>query len=236
VTPSYDTSKAIASADQFNASEFLQAIATTTEATTTDPTPDSPSKRISQSIFANVAYLEQNGSIDDNAKQAIVDNAIDQIQDSFSFKQYDVAGLKVISNENDSTLRAYGSQFASHQVSMILTMQKRVGEIENDISVMADIYAKEAENLYELQVPAALVDTHMQIVNDFSRSAAAFRAIANEKKDPLQVPIAMSVYQTANEQSASLMTKIATYLRANGIIYSKSEAGAYWNAFLSQDQ
>lgn len=205
--------------------------ASTTATTGTDSEPATLSEGIARSLFANTVYLSNNDQMTDENKNALVSDFVNQIANSFSFKEYPANGLSYTSAQDPETIKAYASKFATLQVGMILQMQINVSAIQNDISVMAKIYEKEADDLYRLKVPQEIADTHLQVINNFSKAAAAFRAIVNQKTDPLQVPIAISVYQAAAAEQDTLMLQIAQFIKANGIIFSKDEIGGYWNAF-----
>lgn len=234
ITPTFDTPKIAGGKGpqgNINATAFLQSIATSSAATTTDNTPASPSRDVARSLFANTTYMENSNALDDTSKAALVQNAINQLQSSFAFKQYDATGLKYISNENQLTVKKYASDFATLQIGMILVMQTNVSKIESDLSVLAGIYAEQAKALYELKVPKDLAETHLEIVNNFSKSAAAFYAFQNHKSDPLVVPLAMRSYQEAAAEQDLLLKQVAQFIASNGIIFASDEAGGYWNAF-----
>ncbi|MES2059505.1 MAG: hypothetical protein V4438_00575 [Patescibacteria group bacterium] len=233
VSPAYsapDITKINAIKNGINGTEFLQSYATSSAATSTDNTPATLSRDIARSLFANTAYLDSSNSLDDASKEALVQNAINQIQNSFTYKEYSAEGLRYIDNADKDAIKAYASKFATLQIGMLLIMQNNVSKIETDLGVLGKIYAQEAEALYELKVPRDLAAAHLEIVNNFSRSAAAFAAFAN-KNDPLAIPLAMKAYQTAAAEQESLLGQIAQFIKSNDIIFTSNEAGGYWNAF-----
>lgn len=232
IIPSYSAPDvAKAPEDSIDGTAFLQSFATSSAATSTDKTPATPSREIARALFANTAYIENSNQLDDTSKAALVQNAVNQIQNAFKYKQYDLVGLGVISNENDLTIRAYAKSFAEQQIGMIYLMQSNVAKIETDLSILADIYAQQADALYAIKAPKVLAETHLQIVNNFSKSAAAFYAFQGHKDDPLIVPIAMREYQVASAEQEVLLKQVAQFISSNGIIFASDEVGAYWNAF-----
>jgi len=196
--------------------------------------PETLSEGIARSLFANTVYLSNSDQMTNENKDALVFDFVTQIANSFTYKEYTADGLSYTSLQDTETVKTYASQFATLQLGMIIQMQNNVSAIQNDIGVMAKIYEKEADDLYRIKVPEEIADVHLQIINNFSKAAAAFRAIVNQKTDPLQVPIAISVYQAAATEMDALMAQVAQFIRANGIIFSKNEIGGYWNAFNTQ--
>lgn len=201
-----------------------------TAAAKTANEPTTVSDTVSRNLFANAVYLSNNGEVTEESKEQLVNNLISGIQKSFTFKQYTEGGLNVISLENQENVRFYASSFATLQVGMILQMQQQVLKIENDVSILGEIYAKQASDLYALQVPVSVKDIHLQIVNNYSKGAAVFDAIAAEKQDPIKLPFAIKTYQEIIFEQPTLIRRIAQYIRESGIIFTSNEVGGYWNA------
>ena len=113
-------------------------------------------------------------------------------------------------------------------------MQKNISKIESNIGVLGEIYAKQAVDLYSLDVPKSLVDIHTELTNNFSKAAAVFEVIKNEKTDPLKLPFAIKTYQEIIASQPVLLRQIAQFIKDNGIIFTNGETGRYWEAFGSQ--
>ncbi len=205
-------------------------------ASSTENAPKTLSEGMARSIFASAVYLSQNGQkdISDDDKSALVDNLIEKIQSSFEYKEYSEGGLATFDGSDSLMLRKYANEFATLQVGMILQMNKNIPKIEQNVGVLAEIYDKQAKDLFAIKVPRQVADLHIEIVNNFSRAAAAFDAISHEKDDPLKLPLAITSYQKASTDQEILMQQVARFLRDNGIIFNKKEIGGFWNAFLVQ--
>ncbi len=234
VTPGYEAMTPGSQKEgSINATAFLQGMISGIDApTTTDETPATVSRDVAHSIFANTAYMDEKGALDNTSKEAIVADALSQLQQAFVYKIYSAEGLSYLPTETPEQIRDYATNFAILQISMIVNMQKDVAKIEADLGVLGNIYAKEAKDLYELKIPRSLASNHLKIVNNFSRGAAAFKAFANSKNDPLVVPVAMRTYQDAGAEQDTLLRQMAQFFKSSGIIFSKEEVTGYWNAFL----
>jgi hypothetical protein len=208
----------------------------TGEKTSTDPNnptgdPESMSDAVARKIFSTLAYVSGDTPLTEDSQQNIINDVMSQIQTSFTYKEYPLSGLSFIDKETSQTLRFYGDIFASLQVQMILSMGKNVTQIQNDFSILAQIYQKQADDLYTIKVPKEMAEVHLNVVNNFSKSAAVYMAIHNEKKDPLTLPFAVNIYQQATAEQETSLAKIARFLKNNDIIYTSEEAGGYWNLF-----
>ncbi|MDB5204547.1 MAG: hypothetical protein JWP09_575 [Candidatus Taylorbacteria bacterium] len=192
---------------------------------------ESMSDEVSRKIFSTLAYVSSDTPLTQDSQQNIIDDVMGQIQTSFKYKEYPESGLSYIDKETPETIKFYGDIFASLQVKLILDMGKNVTAIQGDFSVLAKMYQKQADNLYTIKVPKEMSEEHLDVVNNFSKSAAVYMAIANEKKDPLALPFAVSTYQKAAADQLTSLTKVANFLKNNGIVYTSDEAGGYWNTF-----
>jgi len=207
--------------------------ATLEAASTTDNAPKTVSESVARSLFANAVYLSNNGEKDitESDQNALAESLVTELQKAFVYKEYTSAGLAITTGASKEDIRIYATNFATFQINTILTMQKRMKDITGDISILADIYAKEALYLYNVKVPLEVAASHLKIVNNFSKVAAALKVIANQKEDPLQVPLAIRVYQDAETSQSIEISNIADFISKSGIIFTKNDAGVYWSAF-----
>lgn len=211
-------------------------LASTTSEESKDDAPKTLSDNVARTLFANVVYLTQNGqqNLSEGDQAALVGDMVDKLQNSFVYKVYTANDLRIDQSSSVASVRLYAITLASYQLNLILDMQKNVDLIQSDLGVLGEIYAKQANYVAAIKVPKELADTHLQIVNNFSRSAAAFEAFSKEKEDPILIPIAMRAYQDASTEQELLLKQEAQFFKDNGIIFSQTEVGNYWNAFGNQ--
>jgi hypothetical protein len=202
-------------------------------ASSTDNGPKTLTESVARDLFATTVYLTQNGQneLAEGDQNAVIDGLIGKLQNAFVYKQYTADGLQVDQVETRESIRTYATAVAAYQVNLILEMQESASSLQRDIGLLGDIYASQAEYLYAIRVPSPLAETHLKIVNNFSRSAAAFAAFKREKEDPILVPLALRTYQDASTEQELYLRQLAQYFRDNGILFSQDEIGAYWDAF-----
>ena len=237
VTPEYTTfvgDSSTIDSDQNGIPDWKQMIAGTSTKTTSneESAPKTVSESVARSLFANAVYLSNNGqnNISSNDQDTLANNLVSTLQQSFTYKEYGASGMNISYNPSQDDIKDYASKFASFQIAMILEMQSKLGTIQGNVGALASIYDKEASNLYTLKVPAKIATSHLQVVNNFSRVASALRAIANEKEDPIQVPLAIRIYQDSGSSQETEIRTISDFIKNSGIIFGKDEEGAYWNA------
>lgn len=202
-------------------------------ASSTDNEPKTLTESVARDLFATTVYLTQNGQTElgEGDQAAVIDGLIGKLQNAFVYKQYTADGLKIGQVDTTESVRTYATTLAAFQVNLILEMQESASSLQRDIGLLGDIYAKHAEYLYAIKVPSPLAETHLKIVNNFSKSSAAFAAFKREKEDPILVPLALRSYQDASTEQELYLRQLAQYFRDNGIMFTQNEIGAYWDAF-----
>jgi hypothetical protein len=189
------------------------------------------SEAVTRKLFSNTVYYSNSGSLTEDNQKNIINDVVKDLETSFRFKEYPIEGLTYILNETPENLKFYGDIFASLQIKIVVSMSKNINKIQKDFGVLADLYQRHADDLFAIKVPRDLAETHIGIVNNFSRTAAVYRAIANEKEDPLSLPIAVKVYTQVTEEQQILLSRVALFLQTHDTIYTDKEAGGYWNLF-----
>lgn len=212
--------------------EMLLEATRTDEASSTDSEPKTVTEAVGRDLLASTIYMTQNGQTDMAAgdQSAIVDGLVSKLQNAFVFKTYRLEDIKV-SDDTKEALRAYATAVAAYQVNLILEMQANSQKIESDLGVLGDIYATHADRLAQVSVPSSIAEKHLAIINNFSKSAAAFAAFKREKEDPIIVPLALRAYQDASTEQDLLLRQLAQYFTDNDILFTQNEIGIYWDSF-----
>jgi len=202
-------------------------------ASSTDNEPKTLTESVARDLFATTVYLTQNGQneLAEGDQSAVIDGLIGKLQNAFVYKQYTADGLKIDRVDTTESVRTYATTLAAYQVNLILEMQGSANDLQRDIGILGDIYAKHAEYLYAIKVPSPIAETHLKIVNNFSKSAASFEAFRREKEDPILVPLGLRAYQDASTDLEFYLRQLAQYFRDNGILFTQNEIGTYWDAF-----
>ena len=187
-------------------------------------TTDNFSATVTKQLFANGLYLSDNGQVTEDNVNTLVTNLMSQSQNAFTFKQYDATGLNVITNPTKDDLVLYAKTLATLQYNLLNQLA-----LYQDPATVSKIYADHAKKVYSLRVPTDVVDDEIKIVNNFSKVAEVYNALANQEQDPLRLPMAIKAYQDAGAEQPLLIEDIGQYLNKNGIIDLLSgNAKNYW--------
>lgn len=186
------------------------------------------SEQVSKNLFANAVYLSNNDEITTDNVDALVNNLVSNVENTFSYKEYGATNLSTLSNPTNDQLRFFASSFATLQIKLLNNLAKNP-----DPSHIAEVYNNHALSLLELKVPKAIADTDLKIINNFSKVGAAFDIFSKQKEDPFKLPMAVRAYQDAANEQTGLVQTIGEYLNKSDIIESlDTVARNYWTISL----
>lgn len=188
------------------------------------------SEEVSKNLFANAVYLSNNDELTEDNVATLVDNLINGVQDTFTFKEYMLSDLPVIQNPTKDDLRFFASTYTTLQIALLEKLA-----VNTEPEAMAKIYNDHAKSLYTLTTPNAISETQLQVINNFSKVFAVFDAMSKQKEDPLKLPLAVRAYQDAAIEQPELLKVIGEYLNKNDIINSLDEtAKNYWTLSITE--
>lgn len=193
------------------------------------------SEAVSQNLYTNTFNMSENDTATPDNVNALVDNLVNGVQNTFVYKEYNKDSLPIIKEQNKDSVRLYASRLATLQMNLLTNISESQDAIDKDNTVLSDIYAKQAADIFAISTPKELVDTEIQIINNFSKVAAAFTVLSKQKEDPLKLPLAVKAYQEAATEQDGLFKSIGEYLNKNDIINSlDGDAQKYWAFSITQ--
>lgn len=212
-------------------------ISTKEENSTTDNTPKTVSEAVARNLFASTVYLSNNDNINEDSTAALVENMLQDVEGSFTFKQYDALKMQFIDSSNKKAILSFATEFANIQKAMLIEMQSAIKVEANSSEELSLIYTRQADKMYSMKVPRELTLEQLNIVNNFSKAGVVFDAMAKQKEDPVKTMFAIRAYQDIGvSQEASIM-RMGTFLRANDIIKLMDEDTLnYWVLFLTEQK
>ncbi len=188
------------------------------------------SEEVSKNLFANAVYLSNNDGVTEENVATLVDNLINGVQDTFTFKEYMLSDLPVIQNPTKDDLRFFASTYTTLQIALLEKLA-----VNTEPEAMAKIYNDHAKSLYMLKTPSTIGGTQLQAINNFSKVSAVFDAMSKQKEDPLKLPLAVRAYQDAAAEQPELIKVIGEYLNKNDIINSlDGTAKNYWTLSITE--
>lgn len=199
---------------------------------------------VAKTLLVNLTTAKAQGLGSDTPTQdQLISEAVSQLQRAQvnSYTQKDLA----ITGDSPTTQRAYGNALAlvliknasnSYAETMIIIDNVATQENPAELKKLAAIekeYRTLASDLAHVPVPKTLSPFHLQLVNNFSKMADSYRAIALLLTDPLQGLAGIQQYQTLSQETLKVFISIAQALGKNGILFSKDEPGSAWSTLLS---
>lgn len=187
--------------------------------------PNNISTSVSRDLFAKFMSLQSEGEITEEAQAELIADVISDIDPGSIPPRYSIADVRIADTSKDS-LRSYGNQ-----VAVVLdSLGKNVTPQSSNDAALAT-YEEAVVKLKDIQVPATLGLTHLQVLNNFNASYQMLILLAEYEKDPIKGLVALRSLQTNAAAGVELFKTIAIEFKNNDIIFSKTEAGYLWTNY-----
>lgn len=194
---------------------------------------DTMTERLSKDFFVSYAKT-QTGELTDANDIELVNNALAGIDTSkLPREKYSTSDMRIISGNTQAELRKYGNDFVTFQNERLLAIKENPTKYQNDLNAIGGVYASIAEKLITMQVPVSLAAEHLTIANAFYLSSKDFEMISQQTNDPVKALLGLRQYKESVERQQRMFTDIASYFKRNGIIFSDTEPGYFWNSFVA---
>jgi len=208
------------------------------EAYTTDTETDILSKK----LFAEYINLKQSGNFNEEAVIATVNNLVaEEIQNKKDTQYYFLKDIKTFPSDNKTLLKSYGNSFASirtkYKNQYLQNPLVKEGGVANLLDPeflqglvrTSEVYRNMAVELLKIAAPKDLIDTHLEILNNYMASSDGLKELSALSTDPVLGMIGTQRHIEAEGKEKNLLSGVAEYLSDNGIIFSGNEAGNMWN-------
>ncbi len=207
-------------------------IATTTVSPFTPLPGDTLTERLSKNFFSSYAQAQVSNSGNSADDAALANNALASVDTSKMPKQkYSIANMQVVANGTTADLKAYGNLFASIQINGFKPVKDHPELYNTNLAKLAAVYGAIGEQLKNMQVPIAVSNQHLEIVNDYILAKDLFPMIDQQSKDPLKALLAVRMFKDSDGRQEEMYTEIASYFSSNGILFDDTEPGSFWSTF-----
>ncbi|MES3005664.1 MAG: hypothetical protein V4664_01810 [Patescibacteria group bacterium] len=193
---------------------------------------DTLTDRLSKNFFSSYVQTQSVDNTDLPNDEALVNSALNTVDVSkLPREKYTTSDMHIIAGNTKEELHAYGNNFVIMQNTELALIQQNPSAYKNNLNAIGSIYATIALKLLDVQVPVALAAEHLAIANAFYLSAEDFKLINDQVNDPMKSLLGLRQYKDAVERQRQMYTDIAAYLKANGILFDKTEPGYFWTSF-----
>lgn len=223
---------------------FIQNNITLSSTTDEGPytTPNTLTGKFSEAFLKD--YLE--GKIKGNTitdKNALVGSAIAAVEKNTQSTIHTTAELTVVPTTKES-LRTYGNTLATiiqkrsikNENEMVILKRALATENQQELKKLIpiqEVYTQILDDSRTISVPSELARSHVALLNACEALILDIRTMQVAFTDPLY---ALARYSHYKEDALSLFNAlqgIHTTLDTEGVMYSKDEAGSYFNSFTS---
>lgn len=203
---------------------------TSSDATDTANTSD----LVSRSLFAGYESLQQNGDTSSDSQQNLATSIATQAAQSFTYKPYSAQNLKIISAPTKDQISFFATSLATTQNNILNGIAASdSGQASARLVEASKIYKNAADTIYDLPVPVDIVNSVIDIVNNYSIVSAAYADLNNADKDPVTATVAIKYLQQAEQSQREDVSALANYFQDSGTIFTSDDVGSYWNQFVT---
>lgn len=193
---------------------------------------DSVSDRFTKDIISaySKAQYSQNGDTEGGAGSEIdVNSALNNIDTSkLPAPRYTIKEVTIFVPQNKAQIKEFANNFAKTYLVTLAPVATNPTKYSTHLEEVGNLYNLLAANLLKVPVPSELATVHLQIVNSFALMADTFPLIDGEEKDPVKALLGLSLVQKALTELPTLFIKMSQYIKQNGILFDKTEAGSLW--------
>lgn len=201
--------------------------------------PDNLTSSFSKNMYIASLAIQQQGGLDEERKQQIVDQLMAEEAEKLHSKKYTISDVVAVPDTGE-TLKEYGNKVAS-AVSGLITKDAIVGTMA---SLDAYMNKAQAEDLVPLQkhaiattdtmkkllsvkVPSSMVAEHITLLNRYEAYEDLIHNLASIKTDTLRSTLALKKHQEITLQALQERAVISLLLKTRGVTFSSTEPG-YW--------
>src|SRR3989338_495814 len=201
----------------------------------------SPTEKLDIETFSEYTSLKQSGVLTtpniNITTEGIANN------NSYTFENsYKISDIKTIPDSDLGGVKLYGNEFAALRSKYVNQYQKNTltsdifnqdnvsgNNFQNKINSISNIYLSLSNELSILKVPSSLAQTHLKLINNYAKSASAFKILSNLSEDPLSAAYALNEHSIAESEEPQLLSQIRLFFQSNGIIFLSDETGIFWS-------
>jgi len=193
---------------------------------------------VSTALVSNYLALKQNGTLDQESAQKLIDQAASYVENS-SFKKITAAELNIIPDNGKQTIADYGENLGN------ILRNNRPKEVKNEMQIVGAavssedsskineldgiivIYEKIANELTKMPVPRTFVKAHLDMVNSTNGMISAFKMLKEVSSDPIKGLVALQLYQNSTITLSQAVNATVTFIKQNNIVYKQGSGGYY---------
>ena len=195
--------------------------------------PLSAVDRVTREILSAAFSLDETGNLNSETVKNLSQNIAGSFSSGTSTNFYRKSELIAVPENKDSLLKyrndlenvfyLYAELGLGRELAPIseLVSSKNIKMNAEKILSAAKGYRRVSDIMMGISVPQGLVNLHLSFANGYRAIGGSLDKIAVVFEEPILALQGLSEYGTRDQEMAEIFKKIETYLRNNGIIFSK---------------
>lgn len=189
-------------------------------------------------FFGKYLNTQSGGAIDQSSKDSLVTSMIDQYSSAAAIpNHFDQTSITTFSSLDQDKLRKYANSFVTIEEKGIQEAQNYLkdssGSAKNT-NLAGARYKRLAGDLSVLEVPNAITQTHLDIVNNYYRLGETLIQVETAVDDPIKLVFVVKQIRESDPERQMLYTDMARFFKNSGIIFSDDEPGHYFLLMANQ--
>lgn len=195
---------------------------------------------VATSIFSNYLALRQNGLLNQNSADKLLDQSVKFVEKLEENTPWKVT-LKTTKDDGIEAKIKYGENLGNIFKKNIPTQklnelqivteainQNDPSKIEGDLSLIISVYENIYYDLTETEVPSNFIKPHAEMLNGMSEIIYSLKQIQKIFEDPIVGLQAIKKYQEGGIKFATASQTIRNFLLQNNAIYEQGSGGYYF--------
>lgn len=200
--------------------------------------PNNLTSSFAKNIYLAGVYLDKNGITDDQSKQDIVTQLMENEKGKIVRTTYNFKDLHVAKTESKDSIRTYGNKLATLLKEIVkeeflkgdvyaistYTESKNPNDLKDLISNKKRLDTL-MQKLISLEVPPSATIYHLLVINKAAAYKDIVETLSNSESDPLKTTFVINDYPSKVQDISLLNTTIYNYFTYKNIIFSSKEPG-----------
>lgn len=200
--------------------------------------PNNLTSSFSKNMYVAALAIQQQGGMDEESKQKIVDQLMAEEAGKMSSRRYSIGDIIVVQDNSRESLKKYGNGVAGAIQDLItkdaiidtlasVDAYTNKGYAEDLLPLQKRVQAtvKAMEKLRAVKVPQMLVSQHLNLLNSYEAYKDMLTNLAAIEHDALRSTLAIKKYDEVLRRALRERLLIVTTLKAQDVTFSSSEAG-----------
>lgn len=200
--------------------------------------PDNLTSSFSKNMYVAALSIQQQGDVDEESKQKIVDQLMAEEAAKLVSKKYSVGDIATTNDNSVAALKKYGNEVSTISNSLMtkdtvietlvsIDAYTNKGYVEDlaPLKKHAEATTKAVASLKAINVPSTMVSLHLSMLNSYEAYKDTINNLAAIDRDALRSTLSIRNYEGVVRAIVNENSRLVAFLSAKGITYSSKESG-----------